>query len=117
MNLTSRTRRKHTGSMPTLADTLGNALRHHRSGRLAAAAKIYRQILAARPDQPDALHLLGVVENQSGNHRAAVAAIERAIAVRGDAADFHSNLGAAYRALGKLSEAVAAYRRAIALEP
>lgn len=116
-NLTTRAGRKHNGVMATLVDTLANAIRLHQNGRLAAAAQIYRQILAALPDQPDALHLLGVVENQTGNHQAAVRSIQRAIAVRGNAAEYHSNLATAYRALGRVADAVAALRRAIALEP
>ncbi len=98
-------------SMATIPQVLARAIEHHRAGRLQAAEQIYRQILAVAPDQPDALHLLGVIASQAGKPEVAVQYIERAIRLRGNAADFHNNLGEAYRALGKIPEAEACYRR------
>ncbi len=45
----------------TLHHQLESAQSHHQAGRLAEAEKIYRQILAQQPDNPWALHLLGVL--------------------------------------------------------
>ncbi|MFX8871860.1 tetratricopeptide repeat protein, partial [Acinetobacter baumannii] len=45
--------------MQTIAEALTAALALHRAGRLAEATALYRQILAARPDHPGALYLLG----------------------------------------------------------
>jgi tetratricopeptide (TPR) repeat protein len=103
--------------MATIPQVLARAIEHHRAGRLQAAEQIYRQILAVAPDQPDALHLLGVIASQAGKPEVAVQYIERAIRLRGNAADFHNNLGEAYRALGKIPEAEACYRRALELKP
>ena len=103
--------------MATISEALAIAVQHHQSGRLQAAAQIYRQILAVQPDHANALHLLGVTAAQSGNHAEAVQLIERAIQVQGNAAAFYSNLGGAYQALHRTSAAVAAYRRALELDP
>ncbi len=84
---------------------------------MQAAEQIYRQILAAEPNQPDALHLLGVMASQAGKHEAAAKYIERAIELRGGAVAFHNNLGEVYRALHRTSEAVACYRHALELKP
>ena len=54
-----------------VADALTLAVGHHRAGRLESAASIYKQIIKARGDQPDALHLLGVLYHQRGRHEAA----------------------------------------------
>lgn len=103
--------------MATLSEVLAIATQHHRAGRLQAAEQIYREILSVVPDQPDALHLLGVLALQAGRHGLAVQYIGRAVELQGNAADFHSNLGSAYRGLGKSPEAAACWRRALELEP
>ena len=84
---------------------------------MQAAGQIYRQVLAVQPNQPDALHLLGVIASQMGKHEVAVEYMGRAIRLKGNAASFHNNLGEAYRALRRISEAVACYRRALELKP
>ena len=103
--------------MTTISEALATAIQHHQAGRLQAAEQIYRQILQAEPDQPDALHLLGVIASQAGNHEIAAEYMVRAIGLKGNVATFHGNLGEVYRALRKLPEAVACYRRALELKP
>jgi protein O-GlcNAc transferase len=103
--------------MSTIPQALAIAVENHRAGQLPAAEQIYRQILAADPQQVDAWHLLGVLAHQVGQHEIAVQYIGRAIQLKGDEAAFHSNLGNALRDQGKLDEAVASYRRALGLKP
>ena len=86
------------GAMATISEALAIAVQHQQSGRLQAAEQIYRQILASQPNQPDALHLLGVIAIQAGKPAAAVEIIERAIREQGNVAFYHNNLGEAYRA-------------------
>jgi Tfp pilus assembly protein PilF len=93
------------------------AAAHHRAGRLAEAEQGYRQILAADPQAPDALHMLGVLAYQTGHNAAAAELIGRAIALHGSNAAFHSNLGLALKDLGQLEQAAEAFRQAIALQP
>lgn len=45
------------------------AVARHRAGDLTAAAALYGDVLARRPDLADAHHLLGLVEHQRGNSR------------------------------------------------
>ena len=96
---------------------LAAALRHHQAGQLAEAEALYRQVLQARPDQPDALHLLGVLAHQVERHEVAVELIGQAIALNPNAAGYYSNLGVALQALGRGDEAVAVLCRATALDP
>jgi predicted O-linked N-acetylglucosamine transferase (SPINDLY family) len=103
--------------MPTIPEALAIALQHHQAGRLHEAEPIYRQILAADPNHPDAWHLLGVIAYQVGNHEAGVECIQRALAYRPHWAEAHYNLGNAWRGQGKLDEAVACYQRALQLKP
>jgi tetratricopeptide (TPR) repeat protein len=99
---------------------LKTALAHHARGtpeQRAAAVAIYRNILAATPGDPDALHLLGVAELQDGRPQAALAQIEQAIALRGGIAAFHINAAEAARQSGNLDTAERHARRALALLP
>jgi tetratricopeptide (TPR) repeat protein len=100
--------------MPTDID---QALTHHQAGRLDQAEAAYREILAHEPENPDALHLLGVLCHQCGDHEKAKTRIERAIQLRPQVAMYHNNLGEALRALGQHEQAVAAYRQALSLRP
>ncbi len=95
--------------------TLG--LHYHRAGRLAEAEEIYRAVLAAEPENPDALHLFGVLAHQLGEHGFAVEAISLALGFAPDRADFLCNLGDVYRVLQFYPEAEETLNRAIALDP
>lgn len=103
--------------MATVPKMLATALHHHQAGRLPEAEALYRKILQAHPNHPDALHLLGVIAHQAGKHDVAVDYIGRAIGFNPKIAEYHNNIGEAYRAQGKLEEAVACYGRALALRP
>ena len=87
------------------------------AGELERAAALCTGRLAAQPDDPDALHLLGVLRFAEGDADAAVSLIQRSIAVDGGSAKQFSNLGNALKAQGKLSEALTALQRATALDP
>ena len=54
-----------------LAQTLEDALAHHRAGRPVDAHRLYKAVLAEQPDEPDALHLLGMLTFENGNPKAA----------------------------------------------
>ncbi len=101
----------------TAGETLAVAMRHHQSGRLQDAERLYRQILAEQPRHADALHLLGVIALQVGRHQVASELIQRAIAISPNAAPYHCNLGAAYQALRQLDDAVVCFRTAVELQP
>ncbi|MDQ2102031.1 tetratricopeptide repeat protein [Azospirillum isscasi] len=103
--------------MATIAEALALALDHHLAGRLAEAQQLYNRILDVEPDQPDALHFLGVLAGQVGEQALGLQLIARAIAQRPEAADMHANSGNIRRSAGQPAAAVADYRRAVALQP
>ena len=100
-------------SLPAVAAL---AKEHFNAGRLPTAEALFRQILAAEPDHPDALHSLGVIAYQAGNNDTAAQLIGRAVQLSPSAPKY-SNLGLALQAQDKLDEAAAAYRKALALQP
>lgn len=101
----------------TAAEAVSIAIRRQRQGLLPAAEEIYEAVLGAHPDDPDALHFLGVLRHQSGQGEAALGLIERALSLRPDYVDAYNNLGNVHHALGHLEQARAAYQRALELSP
>ena len=98
-------------------EALAAAIEQHRGGRLDDAEHAYRRVLGARPEDPDALHYLGVLCHQRGRSDEALTLIRRAIAVAPDYADAHANLGNVLKEQGRADEAARAYRRALELRP
>ena len=96
---------------------LQEALGHHQAGRAAEAEAGYRRVLDRDPEQPDALHLLGILAQQAGRLEDALALMQRSLAA--DDANFvvHNNCGRVLAALGRLEAAVASFDRAVALAP
>jgi Tfp pilus assembly protein PilF len=87
----------------------------HRAGRLAEAERQYRQVLAADPQNADALHLLGILNSQLGREEIAADLIKRAIARDPGRAIYHGNLGLTLHRLGRLGESLASFEKAISL--
>lgn len=99
------------------AAQLQQAINHHQNGELPQAQALYRQILQVDPRQPDALHLLGLIEHQSGRSAEGVALIQRAMQANAAEPMYPFNLGNVLMDLGRFGEAVACYRQAVALQP
>src|ERR1700733_6133038 len=85
----------HSGPMAevTIEQAIELAKHRHQERKLAEAEGIYRQILAAHPDHPEALHLLGVIAAHQGQHETALGLIGRAIGVQPKFPHAFNNLG------------------------
>lgn len=101
----------------SLRERLVAALQLHQSGERAAAERAYREILRDFPDQPDTLHLLGVLALQSERWADAVELLRAAIAQRPAFADAHSNLGVALQQSGDFVAAVESFAAAVRHNP
>lgn len=99
------------------AAALRAAIAHHRAGRLDQAASLYRQVLERAPASADAMHLLGVVEQQRGNHDRAVGWMEASLRISGAPAAPWSNLGVSQHQLGRLDQALASFDQALQRNP
>ena len=62
-------------------DALRLGVELHRRGRLGEAEMLYRSILERFPEQPDALHFLGVLRHQVGHSDEAIELLRGAIAL------------------------------------
>ena len=96
---------------------LQRAIMLHQGGRLAEAARLYRDALRQAPRHPLALHFLGLLHCQQGNFKDAVPLIEQAVAAKHDYVEAHYNLGKALQSLGRHRDAARSYERALALKP
>jgi len=101
----------------TIQQAIDLALQHHNEGDLPKAESIYQQILRANPNQPTALHYLGVIAHQVGKNDISIGLIKNAISIKPDYAEAYSNLGNALQQLGQFDEAVAALNKALAIKP
>ncbi|MBI2628985.1 tetratricopeptide repeat protein [Candidatus Pacearchaeota archaeon] len=89
----------------------------HKSGRLDEAENIYREILIKNPDNPDALHLLGVIDFQQGKHDEAIDFIKKAINLKPNVALYYNNLGMIYDIINNEEESVKNFQIALKLNP
>jgi predicted O-linked N-acetylglucosamine transferase (SPINDLY family) len=88
----------------------------HRQGDLAAAERIYREVLDREPHHFDASHMLGVVALQTRRTARGIELIRKAIGLNEKVAAAHNNLGKALLDLKRPAEALASFDNAIALD-
>lgn len=103
--------------MASTTELLALGLQHHQAGDLAQAEQHYLRVLQVEPQQPDALHLFGVLAHQVGRNDVALQYVRDAIAVQPLQPAFHFHLGLIHQALGDAAQAEAAYREALRLAP
>ena len=108
----------HPGAPPSaLAAALAEATALHHADRLREAESAYRKILAQTPQQPEALHQLGLLLAGTGRRDDGVAMIEQAVAVRPRYAEARFNLGTVLHSFGETGRAVEQYRAALDIQP
>jgi tetratricopeptide (TPR) repeat protein len=96
---------------------LQTAMAQHQAGNLASAETLYKQVLQTSPNQPDALHLLGLIAKQKGDLKTAVQLMRKSLNFNPNYVEAYVNLGATLQEQGNLAEAADCYRKALALRP
>jgi Flp pilus assembly protein TadD len=106
---------------PELQQQLANALRlaqlHLTQGHLIQAQTICQRIVQLVPLQPDAWHMLGVIELREGNINAATNYLQQALKLRPDHPEYLGNMGYALHEQGNLEDAEAYYQKSRARAP
>ncbi len=83
-------------AVPDIAGMMNAALAAQRERRLDEAEERYREVLAHQPDQPDTLHMLGVIRFEKDDYRGALLLILRALELtRWAYRSYRHNLGLA----------------------
>lgn len=110
-----RTRKASAG--PKIPATLQAALKYHQAGQLSQAEVIYRRVLQAEPNNPDALHLLGLIAHQARAHESAAELIAKAIRENPSNPAYHSDIGSVFGALQRVDEAIVCCQKALSIDP
>jgi protein O-GlcNAc transferase len=96
---------------------LAQAQACYQAGKNEEGINFCRQLLNDEPNDPEALHLMGLIRHRQGETEAAVGLIRQAISINEVSPGYHCNLGVLLRTLGQNEEAIASLRRAIELDP
>lgn len=103
--------------LPSIQQRLSAAIFAHGQGEAATAEAIYREVLDIMPDNPEALHYLGVCHQQRGELAEAERLMQQSVSLAPNNPTFLSNLGNILKGNDNLPAARAAYLQALALKP
>ncbi|MEQ8790498.1 MAG: DUF6165 family protein [Pirellulaceae bacterium] len=103
--------------MANVAQALQGAWKVHQQGEVARAESVYRDVLAAQPDNAAAWCYLGIALHDLRRYDEAVAAYRRALELQPQFPVALSNLGNTLSRVGRLDEAEQSCRAALALKP
>jgi tetratricopeptide (TPR) repeat protein len=101
----------------TLSQALDRAYTAYKAGKLVEAELLCQQIIAAKHDFFDAIHLLAFVQSKLGTKDAALTSYNSAVSLRPDHAEAFNNRGLTLHEMKRFDEALASYDRAIAVRP
>ena len=93
------------------------ALERHKKGEIEAAYSVYREVRAALPDHPTALHYLGLVAQQAGHSARAVELLRRSIQLDPKDPRAYNHLGQIVLAQKQVREAIACFERGLEVDP
>jgi predicted TPR repeat methyltransferase len=101
----------------TIPQALELAVRYQQAEQLDIAESVYRRVLEALPDHPEAVHFLGVLLHRRGRSVEALELLRRALELQPQRAGFHNNLGNVLFEMEHFTEAARAYERSAELAP
>ncbi len=107
----------HHGGLTALQSYLDQGKMHQQAGRLIEAEQAYRQALDLAPQNPDTLHLLGLVCYRLHRIPEALDHLTAAIEQQPASAVYRFNYGVIAQKANRPDEAIAAYRKAVELNP
>jgi protein O-GlcNAc transferase len=96
--------------------TVHQALELHHQGRLAEAEQLYSAVLAVRPDNIDALQMLGVIKFGRGDLVTALRLVAAAMELRPKSPQILLNYGLVLNAMNRPHDALASFDEALRLK-
>lgn len=97
--------------------SLDAAFEHQRCRRFEEAERLYRDVIAAHPQDPQAYYFLGLVLQQTGRWHEALECMVAATAMRQDEPAYHFGLGLVLADLGEANAAAVCMQKATQLAP
>lgn len=101
----------------TSREALQLAVDHHRRGLLQQAAEFYRQSLQLEPENPDALHLTGVLYAQTDRRDEGIAMISHAVARAPAVVEYRLSLITTLHDVGRFADAIEHCVAALVVDP
>ncbi len=103
--------------MPTAEEILNHGWQLHMAGQVPQAEQVYRQLVAALPQNAVAWTYLGMALHDQLRFEEAVAAFQQSIAIDRAMPQTYQNLGKSLGRLRQFDDAIACFDRAIQLSP
>jgi hypothetical protein len=107
----------HAATTEAPQQALARAQAAAQAKRFGEAAGICNDVLAASPDNPAALALLGMICAHTGDPERGITVLERAIGLHAGVGAWYANLSALYRMTYRLQEALHVGKEAVRLDP
>ena len=101
----------------SIAEDIARAIALHRSGQVAEAEQTYLRVLAVEPENPDALHLLGVIRHQQKDYASAEPLYRRAVKIQPLYTQAWMNLGQLMFDMERRDEALLCFRNVLLRKP
>jgi predicted TPR repeat methyltransferase len=101
----------------TIPQALEAARELLRQGHLDAAEHVYSRLLTHDPQQPDAMHYLGVLRHRTGRHEEGLQLVRSSLAIAPGHAWMWNNFGNVLLEQQRADEALAAYEECVTLDP
>jgi protein O-GlcNAc transferase len=98
-------------------EALRLALKYYQSGDLTQAESLLRKVLRDKPDSPEILHFLGILNSQLENHDLALEFLIKSLQYNTANADTYLALGNIYMIKGKFEESVEYFKEVLRLNP
>ena len=93
------------------------AAEHHRAGRWPLAIRLAKQVLAADPTNPDAMHLIGVISYEMRHTDRAIEMLREVVRHNPTFSPAYSDLGTIYLSQSRSAEAIEALTTGVTLSP
>ena len=104
-------------SKATIDELLQRALQYHNAFKVKEAIGFYEKILQISPENPHAIHYLGVAYHQLDQNNLALQFLEMAVSLKPDSSETFNHYGSALSKVQNFEAAEAAFRQALKLNP
>jgi len=89
----------------------------HKNGSLEEAADQYQKVLSIDPENPSALHLLGLIEFDRKNYESAIPLVEKSLTLSPKDLQWLLNYGKIMETMGRYELSISSYEKALLVDP
>lgn len=101
----------------TADQVMSTAIAAHQAGKRPQAQKLYQDVLRLRPQDAQALYLLGAIYYEQKSYAPASECLEKSLAIRPGHGPTHSLLGVVYSLMGQFDKAISHLQNVVKSAP